>query len=92
MLRTIAALAAPGGQIYVREPMARNERLTLRGHWSDELAADYSAVYRSVATYDALFAEHLDDCTQTDAFELAPELANRAETAQFVRLFERTAA
>lgn len=91
MLRTIAGLTAPGGQIYIREPMARTERLTLRGHWSDELAADYSAVYRSVATYDALFAEHLDGCTPTAAFELAPELANRAETAQFVRLHERTA-
>ena len=92
MLENVARLVAPGGQIYIREPMARSERLTLCGHWSDELAADYSAVYRSVATYDELFANHLVGCDRTIGFELAPELANRAETAQFVSIHERSVA
>ncbi len=89
MLGNVARLVAPGGQVYIREPMARSERLTLCGHWSDELAADYSAVYRSVATYDRLFADHLVGFNRTNGFELAPELANRAETAQFVSIHER---
>jgi SAM-dependent methyltransferase len=94
LLDTLAELASPEGQIYVREPMARTDRLTLRAHWSDELSAEYSAIYRSVGQYDDLFAATLtrNGWSATQRFELSPDLANRSETGQFVSLFSRGAA
>jgi SAM-dependent methyltransferase len=90
LLETVSKLTSDTGQIYLREPMAHSGRLTLREHWSDELAATYSAVYRSVEHYAELVDDHLvpSGFRITDSFELSPELSNRAETGQFVILFD----
>ncbi|MEI2699820.1 MAG: hypothetical protein V9E94_16315 [Microthrixaceae bacterium] len=39
--------------MYLREPVARAERLTLTDHWSDDLEATYSACYRLPHEYRA---------------------------------------
>jgi|SRR5690554_574224 len=49
MLQQIADFTAPGGQIYIREPVSVDQRLTLNQFFSEELADDYSAIYRNVA-------------------------------------------
>lgn len=91
LLDVVGTLSAADAQIYIREPMAREQRLTLREHWSDELRADYSAVYRSLARYVELVADRLEarGFSVEHSFELSPELSNRAETGQFVMLLDR---
>lgn len=91
LLRGISDLGAPGSQIYIREPMARQGRLTLRGHWSDELSAEYSAVYRSIEQYRELIDETLapHGHTVSSSFELSAELSNRSETGQFVLILDK---
>lgn len=49
MLQKVAGMAAPKGQIYIREPVAVEQRLTLNQFYSTELADDYSAIYRNEA-------------------------------------------
>jgi SAM-dependent methyltransferase len=91
LLDVVGRLTAENAQIYVREPMARHQRLTLRQHWSEELAAKYSAVYRSVEKYAELVDEHLTclGFRTAHSFELSPDLSNRAETGQFVMILDR---
>jgi cyclopropane fatty-acyl-phospholipid synthase-like methyltransferase len=43
--------------IYIREPLAYTQRLTLNRYWSTELNADYSAIYRTVDEMYAIFNE-----------------------------------
>lgn len=47
MLQKVAAMTAAKGQIYIREPVAVEQRLTLNRFYSAELADDYSAIYRN---------------------------------------------
>lgn len=47
VLEMASALCAKGGQVYIREPLGMSERLTLNNHYSQELDANYSAIYRS---------------------------------------------
>ena len=49
LLRQALQLCAPGGRIYLREPVAVEQRLTLDRFFSKELEHEYSAVYRTVA-------------------------------------------
>jgi 2-polyprenyl-3-methyl-5-hydroxy-6-metoxy-1,4-benzoquinol methylase len=86
LLAKLSRHLAPGAIVYLREPMGMQGRLTLSGHWSEELQAHYSAIYRS--------PEEIGACLAT-AFA-APEFAigaaeqlfhdaalnNRAETRQ----------
>ena len=48
-MRQALQLCAPGGRIYLREPVAVEQRLTLDRFFSKELEHEYSAVYRTVA-------------------------------------------
>lgn len=47
VLKMASALCSAGGQVYIREPLGMAERLTLNDHYSKELDANYSAIYRS---------------------------------------------
>lgn len=90
----IAALSAPSASVYVREPMAKETRLTLERFYSSELRDQYSAIYRTQEQYSGLFEEHLlrrgFECAHSGP--LFPEgLHNRRETAQRVYLFRRGA-
>lgn len=89
MFRAISGMAAATCRIYLREPMARERRLTLDKHWSEELKDRYSAIYR---TRD----EYLELCRELRGFRLTHEgdpfpaqLQNRAETSQRYMLLEK---
>ena len=64
----IASMAAPGARVYLREPMATAERLTLDRFPSAELKQDYSAIYRTPAQCRELFGGPLRGA----GFKLAP--------------------
>ena len=92
MFRAISHLAAASSRIYLREPMAKDRRLTLDRHWSDELKDRYSAIYRTRE-------EYLDLCRELQGFKLVREgspfsdaLQNRAETSQRYMILERVSA
>lgn len=87
VLRSAAALCAAGGGIYLREPVALGERLTLDRFDSTELASEYSAIYRTRSELDTAITASLP--TPTFAIEhsgfLFPDALERrgAETRQF---------
>jgi cyclopropane fatty-acyl-phospholipid synthase-like methyltransferase len=56
---SIADLSAPQATVYIREPIALSDRLTLQDHYSDDLSQVYSAIYRTQDEYDALFEDAL---------------------------------
>jgi cyclopropane fatty-acyl-phospholipid synthase-like methyltransferase len=92
--RAISALAAPNARVYLREPMALAERLTLDRFPSAELKQDYSAIYRTPAQCRELFGGPLNAA----GFKLVrekplypPELCNRQETEQQIQLWTRNA-
>jgi ubiquinone/menaquinone biosynthesis C-methylase UbiE len=90
LFRAISRVAAPACRIYLREPMATDERLTLDRHWSEELQDHYSAIYRTRDEYLELFAE-LDGFTVREEGEpFSQELQNRADTRQRYMVLERS--
>jgi SAM-dependent methyltransferase len=95
VLDELAARVLPGGLIYLREPLGIEQRLTLKDHFSDELAASYSSVYRARSEFDAWVdacaAQHGLQRIESDAL-YPTALDNRAETRQFFTLLQRSAA
>ncbi len=93
LARGIAAVTAPDARLYLREPMALGQRLTLDRFPSAELQQEYSAIYRTEAECIAL----LDPELRPAGFSLSvsqslypPELCNRTETEQHIQLWSRT--
>jgi len=85
LLGRLSQLTASDGLIYVREPIALEERLTLKEHFSEELDENYHAIYRTVAEYETFFGKTLKGFTLALASPLFPnELCNRKETAQHI--------
>ena len=90
LFRAISHVASPTCRIYLREPMATGERLTLDRHWSDELQDHYSAIYRTRDEYLELFTD-LDGFTVREEGEPFPqELQNRSDTSQRYMVLERS--
>ncbi len=58
-LGNVSQLLAKGGIAYLKESVGFTERLTLNESYSDELTSNYSAIYRSIAEYDAFFGQYL---------------------------------
>jgi SAM-dependent methyltransferase len=91
VLTALARLVSPRAVVYVREPVAVRERLTLAQFPSDELGAEYSAVYRLAAHY----RDRLEQALGARRFSftldapISSELANRAETTQHYFVLER---
>ena len=82
----------PARCVYVREPVAREVRLTLDRFWSEELGTTYSAVYRTADEYRALFAHSLAPAGFRVCHEGSPidaSLENRRETAQYFFVLRR---
>ena len=78
-------LAASTAQLYIREPVAIDERLTLDRFYSEELGSDYSAVYRSIPEFQQMFDAYLMSAgfsVKHADWLYSPELSNRVETAQ----------
>jgi SAM-dependent methyltransferase len=91
VIRAYASLTGPGSVVYLREPVAVSERLTLAHFPSEELHAEYSAVYRPASHYRDLIEREF----RSGQFEfvvdepLGAELSNRAETTQHYFVFRR---
>jgi len=93
MVATLGKALAPSALIYIREPVGLDTRLTLDGHWSEELKAQYSAIYRSRAELEQLVFTPM----AVQGFHLVEEgpvyadaaLNNRSETRQFYFMLER---
>lgn len=91
VIAALPALLADEATIYLREPVATGDRLTLDRHWSDELKQEYSAAYRPVDFYREVIERTLvpTGFRVTRSQGLDPGLANRAETSQHFFLLER---
>lgn len=92
LLVEIAAVACPAARIYLREPMGVKVRLTLDRFWSDELAARYSAVYRTRDEYAALLSEQLLPAgfrVAHEGFPFERRLQNRTDTEQYFIILSR---
>jgi SAM-dependent methyltransferase len=94
LLQQIAVRMNPDGLLYIREPLGLASRLTLKEHFSDDLNAEYSSVYRSLAE----FRQMLDDVAQRHGLSLSdsdglypPELDNRSDTRQYYFLLSKGA-
>lgn len=83
-------LLRSGANLYIREPLAINNRLTLNGVWSDDLEQEYYAIYRTKAELSYLIDEGLQcGLERMDFLPLYDDenLNNRAETRQFYSIF-----
>jgi SAM-dependent methyltransferase len=91
VLRAIPTVAAHHATLYLREPVATGERLTLDRHWSAELGQEYSASYRPEAWYEERLSCILGAAgfSITRSVPLDPGLVNRRETTQHFFLLER---
>ncbi|GBR12857.1 class I SAM-dependent DNA methyltransferase [Asaia spathodeae] len=93
VLSVLARHLAVGGLVYLREPMGVEERLTLNSHWSEELSAHYSAIYRSRAEIREMLTESFPE----ERFLISPlknlfsdeDLNNRLDTCQYFCFVER---
>jgi SAM-dependent methyltransferase len=88
----ISRIAAAESRIYLREPVAKIERLTLDEYWSDELKSSYSAIYRTRAEYADMFRSLTNFRLRTETAPFDAELQNRVETEQRCFLLERRSA
>ncbi|WP_250479405.1 MULTISPECIES: class I SAM-dependent methyltransferase [unclassified Caballeronia] len=78
--------------IYVREPVARCERLTLKDFESEELGANYNAIYRTTEEIFLAFQRNLFPqgfCVKVDEELYPPQMNNRTETTQRIFVLER---
>lgn len=92
VLSDAAHLCAPGGAIYLREPIGLEERFTLDRFYSDELSDEYSAIYRTVEELRGLLLRALQGTGLAIEQEdlLFPEsLEKRAETRQYFFILRR---
>lgn len=81
-----------GGRLYLREPLGIEERLTLASHFSEELDADYSSVYRSRREFESMIGDVLlaRGLRITACGPLYPAgLDNRSDTRQHHYVLER---
>lgn len=94
LLAMTGEMLASDGVLYVREPVAVQKRLTLSRHYSEELQADYNAIYRPVSFYRDLIdmSVAVPSGALTLDESLRPELANRAETVQHLFVYDRSGA
>jgi 2-polyprenyl-3-methyl-5-hydroxy-6-metoxy-1,4-benzoquinol methylase len=94
LLSLVSRHTADNGVVYFREPMGVMTRLTLSGHWSEELQSNYSAIYRTSEELLACFRKAFPASEFTigpfePLFENA-NLNNRTETRQMFCLVKKT--
>lgn len=88
----IISLSEFNSIIYIREPLAKKNRLTLKKHYSDELRTKYSAIYRTKKQYK----QKIENFFIKNKFKIVKEgflypepLNNRKETTQYYFILER---
>lgn len=77
--------------IYISEPIALEERLTLNSFYSEQIAHDYSAIYRTEEEYMTLFTPLLKKGYLVKKSELFFEndIKKQKETQQWIFILER---
>ena len=77
--------------LYLSEPIAREERLTLKQFYSDAMAEEYSAIYRTDQEYQKLFEVFYQRGFQLKVSEplFDVDIKGRKETVQWVYVLER---
>ncbi|SHM79867.1 Methyltransferase domain-containing protein [Anaerosporobacter mobilis DSM 15930] len=88
----VAALCKESCEIYIKESMALDERLTLNQIYSESLTQNYTAIYRSISEYRRL----IETIFGEDGFEIVNEgalfeetLKNRRETLDYYFVIRR---
>jgi cyclopropane fatty-acyl-phospholipid synthase-like methyltransferase len=94
-LRALLEVAAPACRIVLREPLATGARLTLSGHYSDEMEQTYHATYRNEADFLRTLAAEWEPAglrlaASGDVYAEAA-LNNRSDTHQRWFVWERSA-
>lgn len=91
-LKDILSICSDNCEIYLKESMAINERLTLKEFYSDSLTQYYTAIYRSIDEYKHLVQEYFIK----NNFKLIEEgnlfeesLKNRKETLDYYFILKR---
>ncbi|KSR48076.1 MULTISPECIES: class I SAM-dependent methyltransferase [Pseudomonas aeruginosa group] len=92
LLRQALRLCAPDGRMYLREPVAIEQRLTLDRFFSQELQHEYSAVYRTATELKDMLAQagggQAPAILEEDCL-FAETLEKRAETRQYFMILQR---
>ncbi len=86
LLTFIPKLTSEHSMIYIREPIASENRLTLQNYYSNELNTNYNAIYRTEQEYFTFLSDTLFDSgfKISNSGSLFPEeLENRTETKQW---------
>lgn len=92
-LNNVYQLLAEHGRIFIREPIALEERLTLDKFYSQECKDEYSAIYRNKSFYEDKFRETFEangiKCKSDGFLYDESELNNRKETKIYYWIFEK---
>lgn len=93
VMNQLADIAEEKAVICIREPLGVDERLTLKGFYSDELKDNYNAIYRTreelVSILDQTLLTKGFRISQCDFLFSRDALNNRQETAQYYYILER---
>lgn len=92
VLADAGRLCAPGGRIYLREPVGVSERFTLDRFYSNELGQEYSAIYRTIDELDRLLEQALEPgrfSVRIAEFLFPDNLEKRAETRQYYTILQK---
>lgn len=92
-LQQICNVCSEKAVICLREPVAVEERLTLKEFYSEELQENYNAIYRScgehVQNYKQIFEKEGFHLAEGDFLYKEKGLNNRKETAQYYWIYQR---
>lgn len=90
-LKDMHSICAKDCELYIKESMGVEKRLTLNQIYSESLTQNYSAIYRSIAEYkETLSNEFGDDFTLIKEGQLFDEeLTNRVETLDYYFVWKR---
>lgn len=76
--------------IYISEPVAIKERLTLNKFYSDNLESEYSAIYRTCEEYNEIFADFYENGFKLKVNEefFYDDIKSQKETKQWIFMLE----
>lgn len=92
-LSNVKSLLYDGGVLYLKESVSYDKRLTLNQIYSEELMHEYSAIYRSIAEYEAFFQQCFSAqegwCITAHGEVWKNTLENRKETTAYFWILKR---
>lgn len=94
LLEQVCSVCSKEALICLREPVAIEERLTLKEFYSEDLQENYNAIYRScgehVQNYKQIFEKEGFKLAEGDFLYKEESLNNRKETAQYYWIYQRS--